>query len=341
MTRDHHEVGVERIVRSLIALAVSSIVPAALSAQDPAKVVGPAECVECHEAAHDVWQETLHQSVYETFHRAEKTRAVLERMGERSARRGVCVDCHYTSQDDGRRVRTIAGVSCESCHGAAADWMDAHGNFGMTAGGERADASTETRAHRTQRLQTTAAAGMIRPDRPYLLVRNCMQCHTTPNEELVNTGQHAPGSDFEIVPRLFGEIRHNFQLSGDATNRMAARDYDPTNRKRLFFVLGEMVELEHALRRLAEATTAGTYATAMADRARQAMERLRAIQSAAPAVAAVEQILAAADDVELAPNNGAALAAAADEAQAAAQAFARQHDGSALGGLDALVPAIK
>lgn len=319
-----------RTVRSVAlhlaaAFLLSLVVVAGLVGQDPTSVVGPGECLECHEAAHGVWEETTHQSVYQTFHRQDETQAILERMGERSARRAMCVDCHYTQRAQGSRAaRTITGVSCESCHGAAADWLDIHNNYGVDAAGGRATRETETAENRATRLQQSTEMGMIRPDQPYLLVQNCFECHTVPREELVNTGEHAPGSDFDLVARL-AEIRHNFQLSNEQVNREAARDYDPASRNRLFGVLGHMVDLEYALRGLAEATGAGTYAQAMTDRANGAMERLRAIQSAAPQPA-IEQVLAAAGQVDLAPNANAELVGAADRIRTVAMAFAAEHD---------------
>ena len=313
----------------------------ALFAQDPTKVAGPDECQECHEAAYLALQDTKHQSSYRTFHSQDETKAILERLGLRSAKREFCIDCHYTMQQaEGRsRARTIAGVSCESCHSPAADWLDVHNNYELDASGERATRETETRDHRASRLEETTRLGMIRPDQPYLLAQNCFQCHTVPREELVNTGEHAAGSDFELVARLGGEVRHNFQLSNDEVNRDAARDYDPANRNRVFYVLGQMLDLEYALRGLAEATMSGTYAEAATDRAAAAMDRLRAIQAAAQVIApSIQQILDAATQADLAPSNNGPLVAAADQIRSVAQAFAAEHDGSALGSLDPLLP---
>ncbi len=325
----------------VIALLPNFILIVTLVAQDPTKIAGSDACQECHEAAYQVLEATKHQSSYRTFHTQDEVRAILERLGLRSARRAFCVDCHYTSQQaEGRRTaRTIAGVSCESCHSPAADWMDIHNNYGRDAGGQRATRETETPDHRASRLEETARLGMLRPDQPYLLAQNCFQCHTVPREELVNTGEHAAGSDFELVSRLRDEVRHNFELSNDEVNRDAARDYDPANRNRVFYVLGQMLDLEYALRGLAEATMSGTYAKAMTDRAATAMERLRAIQAAAQVIApSIQQILDAANQADLAPNNNGPLVAAADQIRSVAQAFAAERDGSALGSLDPLLP---
>lgn len=324
--------------RALPAAVVMSLsVGAPLAGQEPAETVGPDKCQECHEAAYEVWEETEHQAGYRTFHRSDSAQAILKRMGERSARRAVCVNCHYTRVEKRGRARAVAGVSCESCHGAADGWLDLHSNYGKTEAGERATEETETREHRTMRLETTAEEGMIRPDHPYRLVRNCFSCHTVPREELVNTGEHVAGSDFRIVERL-DKIRHNFQMSGGETNRPAARDYDPTNRNRLLFVLGELVDLEYALRGLAQASGEGDYSRSMVERAREAMKKLEAIASAAPAASGtVEKALDAARGAELSPGNREALASAADGVQAAAQSFAESHDGSRLAGVDAMI----
>lgn len=297
------------------------VVAGSLVGQDPANVVGAAECLECHEAAHGVWEETPHQSAFQTLHRLDASQAVLESMGERSARRGICVNCHYTAQATGSRsARAISGVSCESCHGAAAEWLDVHNNYGLDAAGGQATRETETAEHSATRLRQSEEMGMIRPDQPYRLVQNCFQCHTVPGEDLVNTGGHASGSDFDLVSRL-ETIRHNFQASNDQVNREAARDFDPAARKQLFEALGPMVDLEYALRGLAEATAAGTYAQAMTDRANSAMERLRALATQP----AIEQVLEAAGGVNLAPNANAELIGAADRIRATTMAFAAQH----------------
>ncbi len=213
-----------------------------------------------------------------------------------------------------------------------------HANYGRDASGQRATRETETPAHRASQLEETARLGMVRPDQPYLLAQTCVLCHTVPREELVNTGEHAAGSDFELVSRL-REVRHNFQLSNDEVNRDAARDYDPANRNGVFYVLGQMLDLEYALRGLAEATISGTYAKAMRGRAVAAMERLRAIQAAAQVIApSIQQILDAAVQADFTPNNNGPLVAAADRIRSVAQAFAAEHDGSALGILDPLLP---
>ena len=331
------------IVSTIVVAVLGASQVATVQAQDPTMITGPDACLDCHEAAHGAWSAMKHQTSYRRFHTLDETKEVLSNLGLRSPRRAFCVDCHYTQQQaEGRsRARTIAGVSCESCHGAAREWLDVHNNFGTTAGGEKATETTESPEHKRMRLQQTAELGMIRPDRPYHLASNCLQCHTVPNEELVAKGGHTAGSEFELVAWLSGEVRHNFQRSADEDNRAVARDYNPQHRRRVLYVLGQVADLEHALRGLAAATTEGAYATAMKDRVTAAMGRLEEIRGRAPSIAAgIGEVLGAAGRVTLAPNNKAELAAAADAVKARGEGMAVGTDGSDLAGLDPLLPAV-
>ncbi len=324
----------------LVAFFVSGFAVNSLAQeQDPKKIKGATICGDCHKAAHATWKEMKHQTNFLEFHKLADTKAVLKKLGLRSAKRGICITCHYTAQQEEgkRRAKAISGVSCESCHGASAEWFDVHSNYGKTASGEKATKETESAEHKKMRLESTAAAGMIRPDQPYLLTQNCFQCHTVPNEELVNKGGHTPGSDFELVAWSSGEVRHNFQQTEEKENRLAARDYDPANRKRLLYVMGQILDLEYALRGLAEATTEGTYADAMKNRAMAAADKLKAIQGKASNTN-IQAILDAAGGASLAPNNKDGLVAVADQIRTNAQAFGASNDGSSLAAIGAMIP---
>ena len=141
---------------------------------------------------------------------------LADRLGLRSIKReGMCVDCHYTQQEQGRRMRVVAGVSCESCHGAAADWLAIHADYG----GEHVTKEMETPEHRARRLRESIARGMNNPHNVYLIARQCYDCHTVPNERLVNVGGHAAGSEkFELVAWSQGAVRHSFRRTRGTTN---------------------------------------------------------------------------------------------------------------------------
>ena len=101
------------------------------SIADPAKVLSADACVKCHAAEVNVWKNTPHSKTFEQLHRTPEAKQIARRLGVRSIKYdGRCVACHYTQQMDEGRAVTVAGVSCESCHGAATDWLDVHQDYG-------------------------------------------------------------------------------------------------------------------------------------------------------------------------------------------------------------------
>ena len=72
------------------------------------------------------------------------------------------------------------------------------------------------------------------PEQIVLVTRNCLNCHTGPGERVVNEGGHQPGSDFELVSRLRGEVRHNFHRTNQGANaeitpeRLYRQEREPT-----------------------------------------------------------------------------------------------------------------
>jgi len=303
-------------------------VSAGWAGPDPAKVVGPDKCAECHKAEVEAWKDTHHFDTVNTMHRSDRAQSIAEKLGLKTIKRdSVCLNCHYTQQPKGGQNEVIAGVSCESCHGAARDWLDVHNDLG----GKNVTVESESPEHRKHRIEQSIAKGMHRPDQPYALVSMCFSCHNVPQEKLVNVGGHQPGSVFETVSWIEGEVRHNYASGGG--NRQ-----DSAERKRVLYVLGQMVALETNLRDLALATEKDTFAVQMAKRANGAREALKKIAESAK-VPEADQILAGAGGkVELKLNNQAALAKAADEVGVAAKRFGDSADGKALAGVDPLIP---
>jgi hypothetical protein len=300
---------------------------AAQAAPDYTKVQGPDECAECHKKEVEAWKQSHHFKTFTELPRAEEAQKISDKLGlKRIKTESVCLDCHFTSQERSGKARPIAGITCESCHSAAKDWLKRHGEFS----GKKKE--TETEAERQQRWADAEAAGMIRPSMIYELAKNCYGCHVVPKEELVNKGGHAAGSAFELVSWSQGEIRHNTWHNDGKENREA----DP-NRKRMMYAVGTMVELETALRAVGEATTSAKYAVAMAKRAHAARKKVREVARATELPELVEA-LRAAHSAGLKLNNGAALSAAADGVGAAAKAFASKYDGSQLASIDSLIP---
>lgn len=315
-----------RIIAVAALGALLGVQPAA-AGPDPAKTVGAEACGECHTSELAAWKESRHYDTFNTLHRRPRAQTISDKLGIKSLKRdSLCIGCHYTEQMTGSDKQVTAGVSCESCHGAAKDWIDLHDDYG----GKRIKREQETPEHKKQRIEQTVAKGMIRPDQIYQVAAQCYRCHTVPNERLVNVGGHAAGSDFELVSWLEGEVRHNFA-------RSKANAEDPPERKRVMYVVGQGLALESNLRGVAKATEKDVYATAMARRVAQAQANLKKIEAGAH-IAEVAEMLAATEKVELKLKNEAALTKAADQVAAAVKKFALGADGGKLGALDPLLP---
>ncbi|MDA1099012.1 MAG: cytochrome c family protein [Proteobacteria bacterium] len=297
---------------------------------DPAKVMGPDACGECHKSSVEAWKGSHHFSTFKTLPKAKEARAIADKMGLKRIKAGSdCLSCHFTSAMVNSKIKPIAGITCESCHGAGRDWIKVHSDFG----GKGVKAENESAAHKIERYKQSEDAGMIRPGNLYQVAKNCFSCHTVPNEKLVNVGGHAAGSNIELVAWSQGEVRHNVWYSKE--NRVS-----PIARLRVMYLVGRALDLEFALRGVAEATEKADYAVKMAKRAKNARERIKTIAELvdAPELMAM---YSAAKSAKLKLNNKAQLTAAAEEVARHAQAMASKYDGSTFGGLDKILPGPK
>ena len=302
------------------------------------KVVLPGRCGECHAAEYDVWKKTDHATGLDTLHRSARSREIAGNLGLRLIRRSsgevtpICLGCHYTPSLRRGQLRAGAGVSCESCHGPARDWVSIHSGYGVATADLQLAARLETEAHRARRIAESTAAGMRRPSQMYELASVCFGCHAVPNEQLVNRGGHSTGSDFELL-EWNGVIQHNFLESykaGDGwTNAERPRDW-----KRIMYVVGRAVDVEYALRGIGAATEDGPYLAAMRDRMGAALDDLLEIDDRVD-IAEIRRIVAIVEAAELTPEDFAPLDAAA-AVRAATKAFLADSDGSTLARLDPL-----
>ena len=203
-------------------------------ASDPAKIVGPNACAECHKQEAEAWKGTHHFKTFREMPRRKEANEIAEKMGvQRIRSEGLCLTCHYTVQQKENNKQPIAGISCESCHSAGEDWIKVHSQFsGKTE-------KTETKAEEEARWKLADSKGMIRPSSLYRLAKNCYGCHVVPQEDLVNKGGHPAGSAFELVSWSQGEVRHNTWHSKGKENVPAS-----AARKRMLYLVGLGVELE-------------------------------------------------------------------------------------------------
>lgn len=314
----------------LIAAMISGQARAGGVEYDPKKTMGHESCAECHASESAAWKKTPHATTWDALHAKEEAKSIAEKMGVRSVKRGdLCLNCHYTRQDDGGGVKPISGVSCESCHGPSKDWIKLHNDYG----GPDVKKEAESAAHKAERLAKAMAGGMLPPDNIYLVARNCYNCHTVPNEKLVNTGGHKAGSEgFELVAWSQGMVRHNYHRTGGKTNEPSKPE-----RLRVMYVVGLMVELEYAMRGVAPATEKAAFAVTMAKRAKAAKEKLAAVQAKAQ-IPEVAKALEIADGAKLSLNNAEALNGAAEQISAITKDYAGKADGSKLAAVDEFLP---
>ncbi len=306
-----------------LALTVLSLPPQRFGADspylriDPDKIMTADACGSCHNKSYEVWEDTPHATGFGTLHKSKYAQGILDKIGGGSIRdESQCLKCHYTAIERKGEVTAVSGVSCESCHGAGQGWINIHANEDID------------QADRTQRSRN---GGMLHPTAdPYGLVANCFECHSVPNEQLINDGGHPNGGLFELVD-MVEEIRHNFGdwlRGGSEANREMSDE-----RKRLLLVLGRAIDYEYSIRGMARATTNGTYAKAMESRTKEARFALEEIYASTRAPE-LKSVLAAGKKAKLIPNNSEALLATADEMRRLLQGFAGTTSGTALAAVD-------
>jgi hypothetical protein len=297
-------------------------------ASDPAKVIGPNACAECHKQEAEAWKASHHFKTFGEMPRRKEANEIAARMGvQRIRSESLCVTCHYTVQEKENRKQPIAGISCESCHSAGDDWVKIHSGYsGKTE-------KTESKAEKDARWKLSESKGMIRPSSLYRLAKNCYGCHVVPQEDLVNKGGHPAGSAFELFSWSQGEVRHNTWHNKGKENALV-----PAARKRMLYLVGLGVELETGLRAVGRATARRLYAFEMARRVDRARKQLAAASKAAPDVPEIAKMVEYAYSAGLKLSNERALTTAADGVSKLLASISEKYDGSTMAGLDSLIP---
>jgi hypothetical protein len=299
-----------------------------VAAPDPAKIVGANACAECHKQEAEAWKATHHFKTFSEMPRKAPAKEISEKMRLRRIKsESVCLNCHFTVQQKNNRPEVVSGISCESCHGAAQDWIKVHSGFsGKTA-------KTETKAEEDARWKLAESKGMIRRHAIYQLATNCYSCHVVPQEGLVNKGGHKAGSAFDLVSWSQGEVRHNTWYSQGKENVAANAP-----RKRMLYLVGLGVELETGLRAIGKATARKTYAFEMAKRVDRARKQLAVAAKAAPDVPEIAEMVEFSHSAGLRLKNDQKLTAAADGVSRLLVSITGKYDGSTMAGLDGLIP---
>jgi hypothetical protein len=325
---------------------------------DPAKVVGHSECVECHKSEAAAWQLSSHATKsFKLLTENPKSKEIAAKMSVSMASlttNSVCTTCHGTQQQVGGQTLALGGNSCEACHGAsgpkAGGWFSVHSNLGN----DNKDRTKESEEHFKKRIADCNQLGMNRSENTYELAKNCYQCHAVPLEQVVNQAGHPSGrAAFELVEYSQGEVRHNFQLNQRVNAEAPTLWTDPLwhgganrsaeGRRRMMYVVGQLVDLEVSLRNRGSATARGTYASALQMRinaARGKLEKIDALISVPEvklALAALKPI-SRADLLIVNAAKKPVFDAAADQIAAAARALAVRNVGNELAAIDEMLP---
>jgi hypothetical protein len=332
--------------------AAGSVASAPFRVVDPAKVEGHSKCVDCHKSEVASWLASKHAGItYDELRTNPNSRDYASKLGispARIARDSVCTHCHATPQKSGSGpMRALASVSCESCHGAAGGeqgWLNPHAVYGPP--GTRRD--QESPDHRRRRLAGCREAGQRRAGDIYLLAKSCFACHLVPDEEVAKTGHKTHSPSFEFMSWSLGEVRHNFHLNqqhnAEAPSLWAKETgTSAAQRRRVMYVVGQLVDIEMSLRSRAQATDPA-FAAAAAVRVASAHGQLTNMNG----LLALDEFQTVLDGVTAVfgnlflpplPEHQAEMEAAADQVADVAKKFADTNDGSRLGAIDALLPA--
>ena len=91
----------------------------------------------------------------------------------------LCMSCHGSVETGAEGSQVFDGVSCQSCHGPAGEYVNAHQTNGYDQG---------------------ASAGMVRLEQLDARANNCARCHHITDERLISAG-HSTGEGFELASR--------------------------------------------------------------------------------------------------------------------------------------------
>ncbi len=318
-----------RLARLLLSVSIAlGLLGYGALANNAEKTVGPNACAECHKEEAAAWKQSHHFRTFREMPRRKEAKEIAKKMKLRRIKsESLCLNCHFTVQQKKKKPKAVAGISCESCHGAGKDWIKVHSEFsGKTE-------KTETKAEEAARWKKADAMGMIRPRYIYRLAKNCYSCHVVPQENLVNIGGHIAGSDFELLSWSQGEVRHNTWHNKGKENRPAS-----PARRRMLYLVGRAVDLETAVRAIGRANVRKLYAFKMARRADSARKDLAAAAKAAPNVPELAKIVQLSHSAGLKLNNDPALTAAADGISKQIISLTTKYDGSQMAGIDSLLP---
>lgn len=274
---------------ALIGLVLVCTNPAGAEAA-AATNVGPKACQDCHKTEDRIWAATRHATSFLEIHKSPRAKDILAAAGgDKNMRKNTtCVQCHFTlekGKSDGPSLAKSA-VSCESCHGAASEWVTIHNDYG----GPGVQRTAENPGHKAKRIEDARNAGMVRPEMKYEQALKCASCHGLADpdvagatlEKMLAAG-HPVDPDFDLVRYSQGTIRHRFFPPHDSVNA----EMSVPELARLF-VAGHSVKLVSASRAAAQASNPA-YKEVQQKRIANATTAIAALKSVPEAAALIAQ----------------------------------------------------
>lgn len=229
-----------------------------VAATDRSQFMGARACLDCHRSEYVSWLNTQHfrNSKKDRFEASENS--IDTKYKNKVGNLDLCYTCHMPPVEKrfGRPL-VEAGVSCESCHGAAGGqhgWLNRHAVYGPNV----TTLEQETRQHLAERHAACDAAGMVRAGQPYAIAKNCFSCHIIAEPTLVGEDVKHPVSfdKYSLIPYMQGEVRHNFhqnqRVNAETPTLDSLRqDSSLQNRNRIYFIIEQFAKSEVALNHLA------------------------------------------------------------------------------------------
>ena len=334
-----------------VALVLGLLAVSPLHAQrapvDPSHTLGAESCRECHEAIVESWEKSHHATSFGTLANSEGAKAIAKFIGMKSdgiTTSASCVRCHYTQETLASAVQTTAGVSCESCHGGASEWIDIHNSKSMA---------------RQERVAKASSLGMHHPASVFATAKSCFECHVVDDEQLVNQAGHPAMSEgFELLSWYSGEVKHNFLVSKQGKS-VKSTSHDPQDipaaRKRMIFLAGKLLHLSHSLCAVgcshdAPVTKDGKLITLPNGKPTYAVQHALTIQRLKKEMGELQgklhipeyaQALGLMETVQFTTGHGEEMATAAKEIERLAEQFCKNNDGSKFTGLDQALAGLK
>ena len=222
---------------------------------DLPKYTGPGSCASpsCHGAVQSRTETSVQQNEYSTWVVKDKHARAFSILSSDVAKRMTrlmgllspdkeprCLACHSLNAPDDQRARTFDasdGVSCESCHGPASNWLGPHTTRGWTH-------------------EKSVALGMKDLRDPTHRAENCLTCHLgtkdkSVDHELIAAGH--PDLYFELASFSAAMPKH-WQESGEKPNATPNPGFDVR-----VLAVGQAVQLRDQLQRIGRNAQSGTW----------------------------------------------------------------------------------